>query len=353
MNRDARHSPVLLLVAPVLVAIVAIAGALTSSRGRRAPLRGTDAERGRAEVVAVRALASAGLFDAFGDYYEYTDAASFDEAGWRLGFRRLLCGRFGHVETCHPVNGAEGEDYEDAWLTVALGHGTWRVTSVEGSFDEPARAHLARFALADRRETPHWEFPAVTVGDGGTHEDPSATYRAAELWVGPIPYTGPGSACKLRGYLDGRRIFTSERPWYRRAPSPTQGCTGGLIGGGFVGVVHVDRGEIVCTPYEGRGWQSVGEPSVDAVVGQPEVLVGADLVWKGEPVELGESWCTVTAYGADGSEVARGSTASGPIWPPRLLDQRRIAMSKTFRLRTDSAELGAEAVSATVDCVLN
>jgi hypothetical protein len=57
----------------------------------------------RAVVHAIRALVQADLFDPQGDLYSYRRGEATEE-GWTVTFNRLLCGRFGDVETCRPVH---------------------------------------------------------------------------------------------------------------------------------------------------------------------------------------------------------------------------------------------------------
>jgi hypothetical protein len=338
----------LLLLGPAITLGVAAAVLVTGEPGVRSGVR-PEAERGRAEVFAIRALADAGLYDPLGDFYTYRGAARSLSDDWELAFRRLRCGRFGIVETCRPVTGSIEDEASDAWLAVTLDDGRWHVADAEGDFDRAPATRLAGFSLPDVHETPHWEFPTVSLRpDELGDDDPSPSFDAPFLWVGPLPYKGPGSACELHGFLDGRRVYTSEHRWYVAAPNGAEDRTSGLLGAPFYGAERVDRGEIVCTPFEGAGWQPAGRPLVEAV--NDFVYVEVDLVWRGEALERGESWCVASVRDGNGEVLGTQSTASGPIWPPKALDRRPIRMTKSFRMQSPRAQ---EVASAEVECTPN
>lgn len=330
------------LVGGITAAVVAFFGAPEAAPATT----GSSGEQGRAEVFAIRALAAAGLYETRGDYYSYSREATRVGSDWRLGFSRMFCGRFGIVQTCRPVRAGDGED---AWLTVGLDDDTWRVREVEGDFDDAPTATLKAFSRPDVRGAPHWEYPAASIRPA-EEEGGRVSYEAHSLWVGPIPYKGPGSACEARAYLDGRVVYTSEHQWYDAAPHPTHSRTGGTRSGSLEGVAEADRAEIVCEQFDGAGWQVTGEPSVLQFDAEDSVTIEADVVWRGEPLVMGQSWCTVGIYDGDGALLDTRTTASRLIWPESQLDHPPIRATESFSFRVAP---GDEVESATVDCVPN
>ncbi len=179
-------------------------------------------------MFTVRALATAGLFDPLGDFYSFSEEVKpVDDATWRVGFGRSRCGIFTNrkgetYETCKSVSGET-----DAWITVALRGGRWNVVALDGNFDADTISGLKAFSLPDTQEVPHWEFSTARAGDKGT------VVRGAGLWVGPIPYEGPGSRCRTRAYNDAGSLIYEGHPEYIAAPDEDWERAGGIHGSEF------------------------------------------------------------------------------------------------------------------------
>lgn len=295
----------------------------------------------RAEVFAIRALADAGLFDPRGDYYSFSE--DIEQAGaeaWKIGFGASRCGWFtnkkgARVKTCKALSGddRQGNARTDSWMTVALSDDTWKVTRLEGNFPSDARETL-RFTLRDRNEVPHWEFPTVAFNARTSHTN----FEAANLWVGPIPYSGPGSYFRVMGRdQDGNVIYEGD-PTYFEAPDEHWQRAGGIFGSGFNRrAAHVS---VECAPFKGRGWQPT---SIDLeVIGDEAVKVIAPLRFYGDIALNAEAECDALLLDTDGAVLGTGFQQIRGI---RAEDEPVYNLS--FRIETDRPQ---DAVSAEVDC---
>ena len=297
----------------------------------------------RAEVFVIRALVDADLFNPRGDYYSFSeDVVPVGDDMWRIGFGASRCGWFTNkngdrVKTCRGLSGHDklGNSKTDSWMTVTLAEDRWRVTRLEGNFTDEA-AQMLEFTLPDRNEIPHWEYPAVAF-----NSRPGRTsFEAADLWVGPIPYSGPGSYCRTIGSDASGKVVYESKPMYFEAPDEHWERAGGLMGSGF------DRSAadvtVECTPFAGRGWQPVNVEF--EVIGDEAVQVIAPLRFYGSHVPSAAAECDAYVYdGADqlmgtGFQQIRG-TYSGRG------DERHYDLS--FRIETDRPE---DAVRAEVEC---
>lgn len=336
-----------------LLLVAASIAALTSINGPQGDSQPSDegVDRGRqemaiqerAEVFAIRALVHADLFDPRGYYYSFSeDVKKVDRSSWRIAFGASRCGWFTNkkgerFKTCKGLSGHDklGNSKTDAWLTVTFSGDAWSVTKLEGNFVGKARQML-RFTLPDRNEIPHWEYPSVAFQVKGRN----TAFEAADLWVGPIPYRGPGSYCRVIGQNEAGDVIYEGKPMYHNAPDSHWERAGGLMSSGFEG--RAAEVTIECTRFEGDGWQPV---SIELeVIGDEAVRVIAPLRFYGEHANSAAAECDAILYDADDQVLGNGfqqirGAFTGPNEEP--------IYNLSFRIETDRPE---DAVSADVTC---
>jgi hypothetical protein len=297
----------------------------------------------RAVVHAIRALVQADLFDPQGDRYSYRRGEATEE-GWTVTFNRLLCGRFGDVETCRPVH-ESGPDspIAKARLEIVEQDGSLVVEGASGSFDEGKREEVVGFSLPITDEPPHWEW-SVGVGDRWDDEKGSVI-KAAEYWVGPIPTEMPGSRCVLTGYDSDGQIMFVDVPYWHEAPRHGEaGRSSGLFGREIN--QSPDSATYECEPFDGVGWQPIGDPRL--IRDRRSLWLKTRMVWRDEGMVWGKSFCSATVFDASGRRIFR---AGSPI--DRFGGARDVRLGPPFRFVWRELVLirnRERAKSATVTC---
>ncbi|HVF53753.1 MAG TPA: hypothetical protein VNC78_09140 [Actinomycetota bacterium] len=311
----------------------------------------------QAAVFAIRAVAAAGLLDPLGYLYTFTSITETPEA-WRVGFGGGRCGVWeepeGRVETCKPLSGRDqlGNPKEDSWLTVSLTDGGWRVDAVEGRFVDSSHETLRGFSLPQVDEDPHWEYPVVRAdadGDGGVAEPGGVTIRAASLWVGPIPYDGPGSVCRLIGVDAEGNIVHRDHPRYEAAARQEWQRRGGLMAAGLPADLGIRSARMDCEVYSGRGWQPRRVELAGTESASQQVIVRAELVWEEEGILFAQTRCTAAVSDADGNLMGDDDQSIREFWPPSQLKKGppyEMELVFTVHVETPSEAEGAEVLCA-------
>jgi hypothetical protein len=160
---------------------------------------------------------------------------------------------------------------------------------------------------------PHWEFRVLRVAGSAEEGDQGMSLEAERTWVGPIPYNGVGSVCRVIGLdANGNATHSGER-FYLSAPLEEWERTGGAMGAELP-ADSVDA-ELRCEPYSGRGFQVVGQPELD--VDKETVFGTAELRWSEPKLRTSSFWCEVSLFDSAGDLIRK--SVAGPnaaFWPP-------------------------------------
>lgn len=274
-------------------------------------------ERDRAEIFAFRALAEAGLMEPYAiRRYSLSneDDTTRTDNGWRIGLAATGCEP---TEGSFKCKGLSGEDPElgfpiaDTYITVILRQGEWRVVDVGGNMLGPERERVIGYALQDREEESHWEFPAVSVQPSGA----GTTVTMLAVWVGPNPTSAPGSVCVLETFNEQGSLVGEPDVFYQEPP-PKWFDTAGFARGVGVGPKEgIAEAIVECHQYSGAGWEVTSEPHL---VGDPGKVIGvsADLTWRGDEGVTTAAVCRATLLDAAGDQVAEGTRKVTALWRP-------------------------------------
>lgn len=200
--------------------------------------------------------------------------------------------------------------------------------------------------------TPRWEFGAFAVSSNAGEGEGQHWAEGEYHWVGPIPYEGPGSLCRLVGSSDDGVTYRSQ-PFYLQAPREDWEREGAGMGREVPpGITGVRAG---CRPLTGTRWEVVEPPrlTIHGGDGGRTVIGSAKVEWVGPLLDSTSFWCDVSLYGEDGSLV-RESVAGpqGMFWPPgRFKDGPPYVhdVHFLFALKEDAAR----PVDAELDCSLD
>jgi hypothetical protein len=290
-------------------------------------------------TFAIRSVASVGLLDPSGAFWDYQGIVNESSNLWKVSFESSRCLATEIAESC--VKDADSQTFV---RIRQRGDSLEVVEARSGSDDERRERLVGRQGAVPGNET-FWEVPfAALAGPGQT-----PLVEGSPLWTGPLGIPSIGAKCKAQLLSGGEVVW--ESPELELAAPPTEEeRSGGIISiGGMPGSVEGEP-KWVCEKWQGSGWRAVGhslEPILDEGESQTERLVSLDLLWDDPAFRTALTECTVVLFDSAGTALGEGSVylpgpANSEAGPP--FNEHRTVPVESIR--------AAEAGKAEVTCQL-
>lgn len=299
-------------------------------------------EQDQAEVFAIRALRTVGLYEPADRIYFVQKVEPLPK-GWSVSLAGSTC----NIRTCRGLSGNDqlGNSVIDSSVTVLLDDGNWSVTQAQGNFTQDDIASLEGVTLRQVPEAPHWEVPAVKFEtehfeeteryeETDQQDQIGVEFGAFGLWVGPLPSDAPGTLCQPVAFSASGAVTGTGEVIYRSPPRREFERSGGVYGTAFGASAPVDEVRMDCEIYDGPGWVA-SEPDMRKAQEGSAVVVRARVKWADEPFSFVEGVCLAEVANESGQILGTGEDRLQHTWPPKEVRQPQDV---TIRIDMDNPD---------------